>query len=81
MPDLPHFRCPVFSGGPNPWTVLSGACIELHKTCRWHRAIIAAHQVCFRFQLLCSISKHKALKGKWCRKEMPNFTLFDPCKK
>ena len=49
--DLVHFRRPIFNRGPNPRTVLR----VRGTNCTKFKEGAGAHQICFRFQISCSI--------------------------
>ena len=37
----------------------------VYPICRAHRPIIGAPEICFRFQICCSVSKLGQIKGEW----------------
>jgi len=64
------------AGGTYFWMVLRNAWTKLYQIWGEHRAIIKAHQVCFRCQISCSILKHGQVKVELCQKLRPNCAVF-----
>jgi len=78
--DLAHFCLSLLRADTYLWIVLRSVGVKVYQICGEHRAIIDAHQICFRCHTSCSSWKCGWFRGDLCQKLWPNFTLFCACK-